>query len=127
MKNRIIILVSLLIFSTNYNLQAQKANSKKKSGYEIKIHIKNSPDSMMYLANYYGRNQYLKDSAKANPKTPGLFVFKGEEPLLGGIYILASQAKVKTMEFVIDQSQHFTFETDTADVLKQINIKGSNT
>lgn len=125
MKKQIILLVSLLIFSTNYSLQAQKANSKKKSGYEIKIHIKNSPDSMMYLANYYGRNQYLKDSAKADAKTPGLFVFKGEEPLLGGIYILASQAKVKTMEFVIDQSQHFTFETDTADVLKQINVKGS--
>lgn len=125
MKKHILLLVALFAFSTSINLQAQKSNSKKQSGYEIRIHIKNSPDTLMYIANYYGRNQYLRDSAKVDPKTPGLFVFKGDEPLLGGIYILASQAKVKTMEFIIDQSQHFTFETDTADVLKRINVKGS--
>lgn len=118
-----IILLSTLFLCFVMPIHAQKATSKKTKGYEIKITIKNSKDSMLYLANYYGKNQYLKDSAIANKNYPGVFTFKGDETLPGGIYLLATQNKVKLMEFIIDENQHFSFESDTTDVLKNIVVK----
>ena len=56
-------------------------------------------------------------------KSPGVFIFKGNEALQGGIYILASQAKVKMMEFIIDENQNFSFDSDTSDILKNIVVK----
>lgn len=123
MKKSIILLSSLILFIT-FSSQAQKNNTKKSKGFEIKVTIKNSKDTLLYLANYYGKSQYLKDSAIVDKKNPGVFIFKGNEELPGGIYLLASQAKVKLMEFIIDENQHFSFETDTTDILKNIVVKG---
>lgn len=122
MKKEIILLGTLFLCFV-LPIHAQKTTAKKTKGYEIKITIKNSKDSMLYLANYYGKNQYLKDSAIADKKTPGVYTFKGDEALQGGIYILASQAKVKMMEFIIDENQHFSFDSDTSDILKNIVVK----
>ena len=72
-----------------------------------------------------GKNQSLKDSAFADKKTPSVYIFKGDKALPGGIYILGSQGKVKMMEFIIDDNQHFSFESDTADILKNIVVKNS--
>ncbi|NMA23622.1 MAG: DUF4369 domain-containing protein, partial [Spirochaetales bacterium] len=121
MKQTTLIISILSFFFVSNFTYAQKS----KNAYEITIKIKNSTDSIIYLANYYGKNQYLKDSAKVDPKNPGTYVFRGEEPLPGGVYIIASQGKARLLEFLVDKNQKFTFETDTLDYLKNIKVKNS--
>jgi len=125
MKKNFVIISCIILTSLINNAQAQKNEKPKNIGYEIKISIKNTKDTMLYLANYYGDKQYLKDSAFANKKMPGTFVFKGKEDLLGGIYIIASSGKVKLFELTIDKNQKFSIETDTIDYFKNMVINGS--
>lgn len=117
-----IIILSILFCSSIATVYPQK---NKPSGYEITVTIKGIPDSLLYIANYYGTNQYLKDSAKVVKNKPGTFVFKGKEPLLGGIYILATQKKVKLIELIVDKQQKFSLETDTLDIIGHLIFKNS--
>lgn len=124
MKKRIIVF-TLMLIATQVVGFAQKKKSSTETGYNISVTIKGHADSLLYLANYYGGNQYLKDSAYSNKNKPGVFVFKGKEPLLGGIYILATQKKVKLIELVIDKNQNFSVVTDTVDFLNNLSFKNS--
>lgn len=92
-------------------------------GYEIKIKIKGLKDTVLYLANYYGDKQYMRDTAQRDKS--GYFVFKGDIPLEGGIYIVAGQAKIRYFECIVNTDFAMTFETDTADFVDNMKIKGS--
>jgi len=93
------------------------------NAYNIKFKIKGLPkDSLCYLANYYGEKQYIQDTAKSGPD--GQLVFTGKEKLKGGIYLLVLPKK-KYFDFLVDQVQDFTLETDTADYVKNMKVKGS--
>lgn len=92
-------------------------------GYNIKIKIKGNSDSLMYLVNYYADKQLIKDTAKID--IAGYANFKGKEVLPGGIYLGVMQ-NYKYFEFIIDKEQNFTLETDSADFVKFMNVKGSN-
>lgn len=92
-------------------------------GYEIKVKIKGINDSVLYLANYYGDKQYMRDTAQRDKS--GYFVFKGDKLLEGGIYIVAGQAKIRYFECIVNTDLAMTFETDTADFIKNMKIKGS--
>ena len=93
------------------------------SGYSIKFIIKGLPkDSLCFLANYYADKQYIQDTAKADGN--GQLVFKGKEKLKGGIYLLVLPKK-RYFDLLIDQVQNFTMETDTADFVQNMKIKGS--
>jgi peroxiredoxin len=93
-------------------------------GYQIKVKI--TPvvkDSMYYLANYFGEKQYIQDSTKADAS--GLLIFKGKEKLPGGIYLFVLPSK-RYFELIVDKEQNFSVETDTVDMVKSMQIKGSN-
>ena len=93
------------------------------NGYNIKITVKGLKEgSTCLLANYYGDKQYIKDSAKANAK--GEVVFKGTEKYPEGIYLFVPPNK-KYFDFVMDAEQNFSLETDTADYIKDMKVKGS--
>ncbi|MHC1707105.1 MAG: redoxin domain-containing protein [Bacteroidales bacterium] len=98
------------------------AFSAPKKGYEIKIRFGDLKDTVIYLANYYGERTYLRDTADVDVN--GKAVFKGDEPLEGGIYIIAL-GKTKVFEFLIDKSQEFSLETTGPDYVKNMKIKGS--
>lgn len=93
------------------------------NGYNIKFKIKGVPkDSVCYLANYYGDKQYIQDTAKADAS--GQIIFSGKEKLKGGIYLLVLPKK-KYFDFLVDDPQDFSLETDTADYVKYMKVKGS--
>ena len=117
-----LVIISLVLFIFSSGIFAQKS---KKSGYEINVSIHGISDSMLYIANYYGANQYLKDSAKVIKNKPGSYTFKGSEPLLGGIYIIATQKKAKLLEIIVDKNQKFTITSDTTDLLNNLTFINS--
>jgi thiol-disulfide isomerase/thioredoxin len=98
---------------------AQQGVSK---GYEIKVNVKGLSDSTCQLAYYFGDKQYIKDSAKADTK--GNLVFKGDEDLPGGIYMVVLPGK-KYFEMIVDKEQYFNLETDNADLVANMKAKGS--
>lgn len=113
-------MIVVLSFSTT--IFAQKS---KKTGYEINVTIHGIPDTMLYIANYYGSNQYLKDSATVLKGKPGSFIFKNNEALLGGIYIIATHKKAKLLEIIVDKNQKFSLTSDTTDLLGKLTFTNS--
>ena len=112
---RIILFFSLLISSG--------AIAESNPGYSIKITAKGLKEgSTCLLANYYGDKQYIKDSAKVNAK--GEVIFKGSEKWPQGIYIFVPPNK-KYFDFIMDDGQNFSLETDTTDYIKTMKVKGS--
>ncbi len=94
----------------------------QKEGYNIKIKLDNYQFDTLYLGNYYGSSQYIKDTAISNTKK--MFVFSGKETLPGGVYLVITQDK-KYFELIIDKEQHFAVESKYDDFYKDIKIKGS--
>ena len=91
-------------------------------GYRITIQIKGSQDTALLVASYYGDKIRLVDTARAT--APGKFVLQGKKTLPGGVYMAVTPKKSKLFEFLINKNQHFTLQTDTADVtghLKAVN------
>jgi peroxiredoxin len=98
-------------------INARSANG----GHLIKIHIKGLKDSTCYIGFHYGKNQYIKqDTAKADAN--GNLIFKGKEPLPGGVYILSMPRNY--MEFLIGE-QNFSLETDTSNLILNMKVKNS--
>ena len=95
----------------------------QKEGYNIKIKLDNYNFDTLYLGNYYGSSQYIKDTAIINSKK--MFVFSGKESLPGGVYLVITQDK-KYFEVIIDKEQYFTVESQYDDFYKNIKIKGSS-
>src|ERR1043165_7994882 len=92
-------------------------------GCEIKITDKGLKEgSMCLLACYYGDKNYIKDSAKSNAK--GEIIFKSDEKYDQGIYLFVQPNK-KYFDFVMDEGQHFSLETDTTDFIRNMKVKGS--
>jgi peroxiredoxin len=98
--------------------------ASSQSGYEIKINIKNFPDSVAYLAKYNFGKKYVIDTCKTAWKMP--IVFKGKTALDKGMYFFASEGTdKKTMhrfDFIVDDSQKLTMTSDMKDI--QYNLKG---
>ena len=113
--------ILLACFTLLYCLNSIHADDK---GYTITVNIKNCQDSVLYLVNYYGSQTYLRDTAYAMPG--GKYIFhKTDKTLQRGMYVLASQKKAKYMEFFIDKEQNFTINTDTLEMLRHAEVKGS--
>ncbi|HIO72389.1 MAG TPA: DUF5106 domain-containing protein [Flavobacteriales bacterium] len=108
-------LILLFFISCSVGLFAQK------SGHEIRIKVNGIKDSACYLAGYYGKKQYYKDTAQFDSK--GLCIFKGADTLPGGIYSIILPGNTY-FEFLINE-QHFSLETDTINLVQNMKIKGS--
>ena len=91
-------------------------------GHKFLVKVNGIADSTCYLGHYYGQYQYVDDTAKANSK--GEIVFQGKATLPGGIYFVILPKK-KYFEFIINKEQTLSLETDTADFIKNMKVKGS--
>ena len=91
-------------------------------GYSIKIKIKNLRDTNVILAHYLGKSIYPDDTIRLDKN--GYGVFKGKEPLPGGMYIIYLPNR-NFFDFLLDKNQEFSMENDTADFLTNIKITGS--
>jgi peroxiredoxin len=97
---------------------------KADGGYRIQIQIEGIPDSVCFLAHYFGDKTYLSDTAIIDRN--GSFIFKGDSLLPGGIYIVAGQNNNKYFELLVDHDQHFKVWTTISGIPGNIEIKGSN-
>jgi thiol-disulfide isomerase/thioredoxin len=91
-------------------------------GYSIEISVNGFDESEAYLAYYLGDKQYVKDTTAAQN---GKFTFAGEESLDGGIYLVVLPPKNNYFEIIVDQDQFFSLQTDTADLVGKMKVKGS--
>ncbi len=98
-------------------------NAFAQRGYRIVLKIPDAPYSSLLLTTYYGNKIKLVDTAFANKA--GEYVFEGQKALDGGIYMAVSPKKVKLFEFVVNQHQRFTLQTDTAEFVLHMKVSGS--
>ncbi|MEQ8624376.1 MAG: DUF5106 domain-containing protein [Vicingaceae bacterium] len=89
--------------------------------YEIKIKVDGLSDTTAFLAYYYGKGQYYKDTAEVNNK--GEMTFAGKDSLAHGMYSLILN-DVKYLDFIVD-NQKFSLTTDTVNSIEAMKIKGS--
>ncbi len=108
--------ISLIVLLITWTATAQE-------GHIIQIKIQGSQDTSLLLASYYGNKIRLVDTAFT--KTPGNFVFEGKKSLPGGVYMAVSPKKVKLFEFLINKNQHFSLQTDTANISMHLKAQGS--
>jgi peroxiredoxin len=114
---RAVLWLSLILFGVS----ASAGQDGK--GYEIKVQIKGIPDTVCYLANYYGDKTYLTDTAAV--EADGNFAFTGDTALPGGIYIIAGQSNNKYFEILVNDISHFSIRTSIAQIPDRIEFEGS--
>lgn len=103
-----------LVMMTKFALFAQ-------TGYQIKGTVIGVADTTCILAYYLGDKQYAKDTVDINAN--GSFVFKGEETLKGGIYMIVFP-EGKYAEFIVSE-QSFSFTTDINDLVGSMKLKNT--
>lgn len=91
-------------------------------GYTIRIKISGLKDTVCFLANHYGGKQYYKDTARVDAN--GVFVFKGDKDLPGGIYLVIIPG-TKYFEFLVTE-QNISIETDTLNLVGNLKVKRSD-
>ncbi|MEM6265321.1 MAG: thioredoxin-like domain-containing protein [Bacteroidota bacterium] len=91
-------------------------------GHEITVKVKGFEGDTMYLANHYGKTQYMADTVQV---TNGVAVFKGEEPRKGGIYLVVLPPDNNYFEIVLADDQEFTIETSKDDLVGKVKVTGS--
>lgn len=91
-------------------------------GYNVQFKIRGLKDTTVYLGYYMGDKKYVVDSAKVN--SSGISAFKGSKKLDGGIYIVVLPNKT-FFDLLISDDQDFAFETDTAYMVMNLQIRGS--
>ena len=113
MKKFFILTFTCLIAFTGYS---------QKNGYKIKVKVNGIKDTVCYLANYFGDKPYLQDTAKVDSK--GNMVFSKKKKLPEGIYLVILPKK-NYFEFIMTDNPYFSLDTDTANLVKSMKIKGS--
>lgn len=95
----------------------------QKKGYQIDFNIEGCQPGKVVLAYYYGDKQYIKDSTRVDDK--GKFVFKGDEAMNQGIYIVVMPPDNKYFEIIVDDDQFFSVNSAFATPIKSMKITGS--
>ncbi len=111
------ILVCLLLISQlNYSQE----------GYKIKIKIKGLKEKdTLLLGHHFADKMYADDTAFVDKN--GWAIFEGKKKLDGGIYVvIVPSLKRRYFEFLMDNVQQMTLETDTTDFIKNMKVNGSN-
>ena len=93
-------------------------------GYSISVTINGFTEKELYLGYYLGDKQYLRDTAVANAQ--GAFVFQGDEPIPGGVYLVVLPPSNNFFQILVTQKeQQFTIQTTLDKLSENIQFKGS--
>ena len=121
MKN--LLLTALVGFLFLSVAQAQSTTETPTDGFKITAHITGLKDTTCILAHYFGATQYIpKDTARVDGA--GNMVFEGKKSLPQGLFIVVTP-KNRYIELLITDDQQFSFETDTASIIKSMKVTGS--
>ncbi len=96
--------------------------AKAQEGYSIKIKVDGIKDTTVILGHYLskGGSLYPDDTIRLDKK--GVGVFSGKEKFPGGMYLIILP-DTKYFDFILDEDQHFSMETDTLDLFGNLIIK----
>jgi thiol-disulfide isomerase/thioredoxin len=115
---KISLLFSLLFFSLNAILA--------RDGYNIKIRINDYDQKEIVLGYHYDGKQLVKDTVQINEA--GEFIYKGEEALAAGLYMVLLVPTNNYFEMLIDtDDQHFSVETSANELTGALKYKDSKT
>ena len=89
-------------------------------GYKISGEIKNMEDTTVILAYYFGGKQYATDTAFSKN---GKFIFKGDETLDGGMYLIVLPNQ-QYFDLVISE-QKFSFKTNINSLVESMKFTNS--
>jgi hypothetical protein len=95
----------------------------KGEGYEIKLKINGLSDTIVILGHYFDKSMYPDDTVMLNKK--GVGIFKGENSLPGGMYIIFLPSS-KFFEILVSEDQKFSIEADTANFIDNLSFEGSD-
>ncbi|MCP4441695.1 MAG: DUF5106 domain-containing protein [Aureispira sp.] len=117
--------LSLVLFfsAIGWQLNAQK-------GYNIRVKIDDYKNDTCMLGYRMGDKTYVKDTLVGRNKK-GEFVFKGDKPLTGGIYMIVTYPDNKYFEFLIGNEKDqlsmviSTKKDDVEGMNKHLKITGS--
>ncbi len=108
----LLLLPALLAFS---NLQAGDG------GYNIRVKIDGYTENKLFLAYHMADKQYIRDTVERDKD--GFFVFKGEEKLPGGVYLVVMAPDNQFFQLLIsDNEQNFTILTDKEKTIEKIKF-----
>lgn len=114
-KFRFLFLIAGLMFSAVLSATAPK-------GYEIRVQVQNYESDSLFLGFYYGDKQYLKDTAVLEK---GWFVFRKDEPLPPGTYLLVLRPDNSFVQININKGkQDLDIRFDAKDPVSSILVKG---
>ncbi len=122
MLNRMLSIAALLILSNVACYAAKK--EVQKEGYKFIVSINNANDTVLYLGQYYNRNQYAIDTAVMNKK--GQFIFEdAKKKLYPGLYFFTNN-KDKLVEFAVNKEPlNYKFTTDESNWTAHMKVTGS--
>ncbi len=93
--------------------------------YKIDVKVNGFSEKEAYLGYHFGDKQYIKDTVSVSPD--GSFVFKGEEALKGGVYLVILPPDNQYFQILIDKDeQFFQVETTVGNMNADVKIKGSD-
>ncbi len=111
------LLLSIALISAVIGANAQQ--------YSFTFNLKESTDSVLYLAQHYRDEIKLVDSARL---VGGRYCFKGKKAWERGIYALVRQdRKSQIGDIAIDASRKFTINADSKLTPASVNVQGCST
>ena len=113
-------LLSVFILSNSYSQQINLLKSNENNTYEIKGEIIGLQDTSVMLAYYFGGKQYATDTAFSEN---GKFIFKGDETLDGGMYLIVLPNQ-QYFDLVISEQQ-FSFKTNLNSLVESMKFTNS--
>jgi thiol-disulfide isomerase/thioredoxin len=102
------------------------AGLAQKDGYKIKVTLKDTKDSMAYLAHYYGKplpTIYKTDSARFDKN--GVATFESKENTLGGIYMILLSDKKTYFEMLLNNGDNFSVSGSVNNLPDGLEFKNS--
>lgn len=123
-KNKFLFCALLVVALSVGTAFADKKDSNNKKGYKFTVVINNATDTVIYLGQYYNKQQYAIDTAYLDKKK-NQFVFEKKRNLKPGLYFLTNN-KNQLAEFTINKEPlNYKFITDDANWTMHMQIKGS--
>jgi thiol-disulfide isomerase/thioredoxin len=93
------------------------------AGYDIHIKINGLHDTTVILGHYLNKSMYPDDTIKLNAK--GMGTFHGTRNLSEGMYLVFLPT-TRYFEIIMGKDQEFSVETDTANFIQTMVVKGSD-
>ncbi|MCL2027625.1 MAG: DUF5106 domain-containing protein [Bacteroidales bacterium] len=99
--------------------------AQSSQGFELNVKIAGYPeDQTVRLGRYYGAQTLLVPDTATFDQRRGTFVFKRDEPLEKGMYMLVSYENVPA-EFIVDESQQFSIDMKYPEFGVDMKFSGS--